>query len=503
MAWSTWTRGRRKPSLSPTTRSRTSTWPTRPICRSCGRCVSGWRASSRRGGRLVQLLLLARRRPCPRLRPAGRDPPQARRRPGRAVLRPGRAHSRQVPGSCGADAEEARHGLFGGCRRGGRQRGRRPRLARPAACVQHGRPRVPLLRWLHATSPRRGDRGQGDPVAPGPGDGLSGRSPQRAYCQTTGWRGAIWQRSRLVIGRLGVRVPSPAPGQRHLPALCHTFRLTSRLTIASILVSRRCTGVAIYERRDGWEVRVYAGVDPVTGKPHRISRQVDGSRRKAEREETRLKAQVMDGRHRGARAKTLAELVDTYLDWREHNDKPIGPRTLQGYRALADARIKPGLGKLRLPQVDPPALDRFYMALRKNGSLRKPGEPLSASRLRDVHAVISGALALAARYGWISYGPARSAPCGGATSTWTPATWWSATTSCTPGACRTATSASEPRAATAMTGRSPSARRQPGSSRTTGPAARPGRAGGAASSRPTPTCSVRTRPAAAPCGWTR
>jgi hypothetical protein len=51
-------------------------------------------------------------------------------------------------------------------------------------------------------------------------------------------------------------------------------------------------------------------------------------------------------------------------------------------------------------------LDRFYTALRKSGSLRKPGEPLSASRLRDVHAVISGALALAVRYGWVPYNPA-------------------------------------------------------------------------------------------------
>jgi integrase len=164
--------------------------------------------------------------------------------------------------------------------------------------------------------------------------------------------------------------------------------------------------VAIYERRDGWEVRVYAGVDPVTGRPHRISRQVRGSRRQAEKEEIRLKAQVMEGRHRGTRAKTLGEMVELYLDWREHNGKPIGPRTIQGYRALHQARIKPGVGKLRLPQVDPPALDRFYTALRKSGSLRKPGEPLSASRLRDVHAVISGALALAARYGWVAYNPA-------------------------------------------------------------------------------------------------
>jgi integrase len=162
----------------------------------------------------------------------------------------------------------------------------------------------------------------------------------------------------------------------------------------------------IRARRDGWQVIVYAGVDPVTGRQRQISRQVKGSRKQAEREETKLKAEVMAGRHRGTAAKTLGEMVGLYLDWREHNGKPIGPRTIQGYRALHEARIKPGVGKLRLPQVDPPALDRFYTALYKSGSLRKPGEPLSASRLRDVHAVISGALALAARYGWIAYNPA-------------------------------------------------------------------------------------------------
>jgi integrase len=162
----------------------------------------------------------------------------------------------------------------------------------------------------------------------------------------------------------------------------------------------------IRPRRDGFQVIVYTGIDPVTGRQRQISRQVKGSRKQAERVETRLKAEVMAGRHRGTAAKTLGEMVDVYLDWREQNGKPIGPRTIQGYRALAEARIKPGLGKLRLPQIDPPALDRFYMALRKSGSLRKPGERLSASRLRDVHAVISGSLALAARYGWIPYNPA-------------------------------------------------------------------------------------------------
>jgi integrase len=162
----------------------------------------------------------------------------------------------------------------------------------------------------------------------------------------------------------------------------------------------------IRPRRDGWQVIVYTGIDAVTGRQRQISRQVKGSRKQGERVETKLKAEVLAGRHRGTAAKTLGEMVEVYLDWREQNDKPIGPRTIQGYRALTEARIKPGVGKLRLPQVDPPALDRFYWALRKSGSLRKPGEPLSASRLRDIHAVISGALALAARYGWVPYNAA-------------------------------------------------------------------------------------------------
>jgi integrase len=162
----------------------------------------------------------------------------------------------------------------------------------------------------------------------------------------------------------------------------------------------------IRARRGGWQVIIYTGIDPVTGRQRQISQQVKGSRKQAERVETRLKAEVMAGRHRGTAAKTLGEMVEVYLEWREQNGKPIGPRTIQGYRALAEARIKPGLGKLRLPQVDPPALDRFYAALRKSGSLRKPGTPLSGSRLRDVHAVISGALALAARYGWVPYNAA-------------------------------------------------------------------------------------------------
>jgi integrase len=119
----------------------------------------------------------------------------------------------------------------------------------------------------------------------------------------------------------------------------------------------------IRPRRDGWQVIVYTGIDPLTGRQRQISRQVKGSRKQAERVETRLKAEVLAGRHRGTAAKTPRRDGRRLLEWRQQNGKPIGPRTIQGYRALAEARTKPGLGKLRLPQVDPPALSSSIQSL--------------------------------------------------------------------------------------------------------------------------------------------
>ncbi len=150
-AWNTWTRWPPVPSPSPTTSSPTSTYaaprtwkrPGRPS-RTCRHRAAPRRrgqegpppgppplrrAGRRRGeGCLVHVLLLARRRPRPRLRAARRDPPQTRLRPRRAVHGP--------PGPL-----RARQGRLGG----------RPQEARPA--LPHGgRPPGPLT---HSWQPRR------------------------------------------------------------------------------------------------------------------------------------------------------------------------------------------------------------------------------------------------------------------------------------------------------------------------------------------------------------
>jgi hypothetical protein len=52
--------------------------------------------------------------------------------------------------------------------------------------------------------------------------------------------------------------------------------------------------VTIRKRREGWQVIVYAGLDPLTGKQRQLTRQVNGSRRQAEKVEARLRTEVAD-----------------------------------------------------------------------------------------------------------------------------------------------------------------------------------------------------------------
>ncbi|CAA9260321.1 MAG: FIG00907047: phosphodiesterase/nucleotide pyrophosphatase, partial [uncultured Corynebacteriales bacterium] len=135
-----------------------------------GRPRGGPRARRRAGvrgrpGRLVHLLLLARRRPRPRLRPRRRDPPQARLRPGRALLRPGR-QAGQGEGGGDPAAQEGRPAVL---HVGGPARPlARPRFARPAAGGVRRRrlTRAAVLGPRRRTGPAAGHRRQGSPAPP-------------------------------------------------------------------------------------------------------------------------------------------------------------------------------------------------------------------------------------------------------------------------------------------------------------------------------------------------
>ena len=101
------------------------------------------------------------------------------------------------------------------------------------------------------------------------------------------------------------------------------LRLDSRSTTGQRLTVDPWSGaVTTRERRGGWQVIVYAGLDPLTGTQRQLTGQVDGSFRQAEKLEARLRTEVADGQHAGTRLKTLGELVGLWLERRAPATSP-------------------------------------------------------------------------------------------------------------------------------------------------------------------------------------
>jgi integrase len=161
----------------------------------------------------------------------------------------------------------------------------------------------------------------------------------------------------------------------------------------------------IYKRGKRWRVIVYAGRDPITGRK-RQKRVTVATRAEAKQAEARLVTEVGAGQHRGTRSKTVAELIERWLEWRQ-SVRPISPTTIATYRGYLDRVILPALGKLPVGRLDAATLDAFYAQLRKQGG--KGGRPMAASSVRQVHAILSGALGRAVVWGWIAQNPARLA----------------------------------------------------------------------------------------------
>ncbi len=161
-------------------------------------------------------------------------------------------------------------------------------------------------------------------------------------------------------------------------------------------------------RRHGnrWQVTVYAGIDPVTGRERRARGSVPASPaqkrppKEARELEARLLLEVGSGGHRDVRV-TVGELLE---QWLEQAGPDLAASTLHGYRRYIRRNIVPTLGDVRLDKLTTPMLDRLYRELRASGGVN--GRPLSPASVRQVHAVLHRALGQAERWGWINRNPA-------------------------------------------------------------------------------------------------
>jgi integrase len=163
------------------------------------------------------------------------------------------------------------------------------------------------------------------------------------------------------------------------------------------------TGSLRQRGANSWELRVYQGTDPTTGRRRYATRTVRGSRTQAQRELVELAAVANVAPIVGART-TIAELLERWFATSAPN---WAPTTVRNTRSIIDRHLAPGLGSVRVRDLTTAAIDDFYSRLRTNG--RHDAQPLSTGTVRRVHAVLHRALAQAMRWDWIWANPAAAA----------------------------------------------------------------------------------------------
>jgi len=192
---------------------------------------------------------------------------------------------------------------------------------------------------------------------------------------------------------------------------------------------RRARGEIEQLPSGSFRVRVYAGIDPLSGKRHYLVETVPAgpsAAAQAKKVRARLLNEVDERRSTRTNA-TVNELLDRYLDVLE-----VADTTRAGYERLARLYIRPVLGSLPIGRIDGEVLDTFYSQLRRcRARCSRDGrsidhrvlglhdcdkrcgphscKPLGASYLRQCHVLLNGAFARAVKWRWVGVNPVHQA----------------------------------------------------------------------------------------------
>ena len=98
-----------------------------------------------------------------------------------------------------------------------------------------------------------------------------------------------------------------------------------------------------------WELRVYAGTEPETGRRRYQTMTVRGNRADAERELGSLVARVAAVRSKGS-GSSVGELLEA---WVSTASVSWAPTTIRQTRSVIDRYVLPGLGGVRVGDVTP------------------------------------------------------------------------------------------------------------------------------------------------------
>ena len=168
-------------------------------------------------------------------------------------------------------------------------------------------------------------------------------------------------------------------------------------------------GTARKRGTDRWQIQVYAGADPSTGKDRRVTRTVVAPHTRAGRKVVDqaiagLVLEVENGRINVGEDPTLTQLLDRWVTARAPEWSP--KTTVENQRQIR-LKIEPRLGQRRLSKIRAADLDAVYAELRQRGG--EKGQPLEPASVRRVHIILHAAFEQAVKWGLIAINPADAA----------------------------------------------------------------------------------------------
>ena len=158
-------------------------------------------------------------------------------------------------------------------------------------------------------------------------------------------------------------------------------------------------------RGEAWELRVYAGVHPLSGNRQYVTKTVRGSERDADRALRRLVDEVDEGSRVAATGRrTFRDASEKWLAAARPNMSPGTVMTTEDYLARY---LIPYIGERPIERIGAEDLDAVYATLRSRTG--RSGRPLSAATVVRVHGIARVVFEQARRWRWIARNPALDA----------------------------------------------------------------------------------------------
>lgn len=183
------------------------------------------------------------------------------------------------------------------------------------------------------------------------------------------------------------------------------------------LMSKRAAqgGGTIRQRSDGrWEGRYTIGRDPGTGK--QIQKSIYGKTQSEVRKKLQAATAAIDnGTYLPPQKMQLSAWLDVWLT--EYVQNSVKPNTYSSYITQVEKHIKPALGATQLQALNSHSIQMFYNRLLTEGkevklkddnskTSRVEQRPLSPKSVHNVHGVLTKALSVAVRIGYLQSNPA-------------------------------------------------------------------------------------------------